>query len=160
MTTDIPDGFAPLPMRINPFIDPLGPLYGRHEDGGLVIGLRIERRHCNPAGNCHGGMLMTLADMLLIFNANVQTEHKTFMVTINLSCDFLGPAPEGVWLEGRAKVRRAGRNLIFVDGLFEAGGRPVSRVNGIFKPTVEPDAVTGRLSTLGVGDGGIAPEGR
>ncbi|MEZ5657452.1 MAG: PaaI family thioesterase [Burkholderiaceae bacterium] len=138
MSSEIPAGFEPIAMRPNPYIDPLGPLYGMREDGGLVIGLRIERRHCNPAGNCHGGMLMTLADMLLIFNANEQTDHDSFMVTINLSCDFLGPAPEGVWLEGRAKVRRSGRNLVFVDGLFEAGGRPVARVNGIFKPTGEP----------------------
>ncbi|MEZ5650151.1 MAG: PaaI family thioesterase [Burkholderiaceae bacterium] len=138
MSTEIPAGFEPIPMRRNPFIDPLGPLYGKKEDGGLTLGIRIEERHCNPAGNCHGGMLMTLADMLLIFNCTAQTGFDSFMVTINLTCDYLGPAPIGVWLEGRAKVRRAGRNLVFVDGLFEAAGKPVARVNGIFKPTGEP----------------------
>jgi uncharacterized protein (TIGR00369 family) len=138
MPNEIPEGFEPVPMRPNPYIDPLGPLYGKYEDGGLTLGLRIERRHCNPAGNCHGGMLMTLADMLLIFNANVQSGNDTFMLTVNLNCDFLGPAPEGVWLEGRAKLRRAGRSLVFVDGLFEAAGKPVARVNGLFKPTGEP----------------------
>lgn len=128
-------GFAPLALQPNPFIDPLGPLYGKRDDNHLVIGLSVEPRHCNPGGTCHGGMLMTLADMLLILNANAQTGMHRFMVTINLSCDFVGPAFEGNWIEGRATVLRASKNLIFVNGLIATSDASVARVNGIFKPT-------------------------
>tara|TARA_R110002049_G_scaffold46201_1_gene134605 strand:+ start:286 stop:762 length:477 start_codon:yes stop_codon:yes gene_type:complete len=133
--TTIPDGFTPIAMRANPFVDPLGPLYGRRDGDGIVVGLRIEERHCNPGGFCHGGMLMTLADMLLIYNSNTQSGIRQFMLTVNLTGDFIGPAPLGSWLEGHATMLRASRNMIFTNGMFTADGEPVLRVNGIFKPT-------------------------
>ncbi|MGB7184153.1 MAG: PaaI family thioesterase [Burkholderiaceae bacterium] len=135
----IPTDFSALRLRANPFIDPLGPLYGKREAESLVLGLMIEPRHCNPGGSCHGGMLMTLADMLLLLNANAQTGIAQFMVTVNLTCDFVGPAVAGDWIEGRATVLKASRNMIFVNGVFTTGGKAVSRVNGIFKPTGEPN---------------------
>lgn len=66
MSAHIPDGFAPLQLRPNPYINACGPLYGRRDGDALCLGLRVERRHCNPAGSCHGGMLATLAGMLLV----------------------------------------------------------------------------------------------
>lgn len=150
MTQDnIPEGFAPLTMRENPFVDPLGPLYGKRENNGILIGLRVEERHCNPGGFCHGGMLMTLADMLLIFNSNAQSGIGQFMLTVNLTGDFIGPAPMGSWLEGSATMLRASKNMVFTNGLFQADGKPVLRVNGIFKPTGDPTRTFGPDSLLG-----------
>ncbi len=97
-TTNIPEGFLPLNIRPNPFLDPLGPLYGRRDGNGIAMGIRVQPRHCNPGGFCHGGMLMTLADMLLIFNSNAQSRITQFMLTVNLTGDFVGPAPMGCWL--------------------------------------------------------------
>jgi uncharacterized protein (TIGR00369 family) len=134
-----PRGFAPLKLWANPFIDSCGPLYGKREDGHLVLGLRVESRHCNPAGSCHGGMLMTFADMLLVLGANAQTGLQRFMTTVNLTCDFIGPVPEGVWLEGRMEVLKATRSLVFTQGSLDVEGQPVVRVNGILKPTGESD---------------------
>ncbi len=122
-------------MQANPFIDPLGPLYGKREDNTLVIGLPVAPRHCNPGGTCHGGMLMTLADMLLILNANAQSGIHQYMVTINLTCDFVGPAFQGNWVEGRATMLRASKNMVFVNGIISTDDNVVARVNGIFKPT-------------------------
>lgn len=139
LMNQIPTDFSALKLRANPFIDRLGPLYGKREQGGLVLGLQIEERHCNPGGSCHGGMLMTLADMLLLLNANAQTGIAQFMVTVNLTCDFVGPAVQGNWIEGRASVLKASKNMIFVNGLFAVGSTAVTRVNGIFKPTGEPN---------------------
>jgi uncharacterized protein (TIGR00369 family) len=48
-----------------PFIRHNGPLYARLLDGRLELGFRVEERHTNPLKICHGGMLATLADMLL-----------------------------------------------------------------------------------------------
>ncbi len=66
----VPADFNKLKLRTNPFIDPLGPLYGKREDNSIVLGMVVEPHHCNPGGTCHGGMLMTLADMLLLLNCN------------------------------------------------------------------------------------------
>src|SRR3546814_5703140 len=55
-----------------------GPLWGRIDDDGLpVMGFRVEARHCNPMQTCHGGMLMTFADMLLGFTVSVRSEEHT-----------------------------------------------------------------------------------
>ena len=92
---------------------------------------------------------MTLADMLLILNANVQSGIDKYMVTVNLTCDFVGPAMQGDWIEGRASLLRASKNMIFINGLFANDGKPVARVNAIFKPTGESNSVFGQQEILG-----------
>ena len=139
MTVDIAPGFVRLRMGPNPYIDACGPLYAARDGERLVLGLRVEHRHCNPAGSCHGGMLGTLADMLLVVGASAQSGQARYMVTVSLSCDYLAPAPLGCWLEGRVDVLRATRNLIFCQGQFTVDGQPVLRVSGIVKPTGEPN---------------------
>lgn len=135
MSVAIPEGFVPLQLRTNPYIDACGPLYGRRDGDALVLGLRVERRHCNPGGSCHGGMLTTLADMLLVLGAGAQTGLSRYMVTVNLSCDFIAPAMEGSWIEGRLQVLRSTRNLVFCQGQLCADGVPVLRLSGIAKPS-------------------------
>lgn len=131
----IPDGFVPLRLRPNPYIDACGPLYGRREGEGFCLGLRVERRHCNPGGSCHGGMLTTLADMLLVLGAGVLTGQTRYMLTVQLSCDFMAPAMEGAWIEGRLQVLRSTRSLVFCQGRLDAEGAQVLRLSGIAKPS-------------------------
>ena len=60
-----PDGFEPFAYS-SAFLDAVGPLYqGARSDGSLLLGLRIEERHCNRRGFAHGGLLVTLADLVL-----------------------------------------------------------------------------------------------
>ena len=139
MPVDIPAAFVRLQMRPNPYIDACGPLYGKRDGNHLVLGLRVEPRHCNPAGSCHGGMLGTLADMLLVLGASAQTGIPRYMVTVNLSCDFVGPAPGGSWIEGRLQILRTTRSLVFCQGTLAADGQTVLRRSGIAKPSGEPD---------------------
>ena len=132
-----PAGFVPLALGDNPFVDSVGPLYAHRDEGlagRLVLGIVVERRHCSPSGFCHGGMLMAMADMLLVLGANLQTGLDRFMSTVSLSADFLAPVPCGAWLEGRIDVLRATRNLVFCQGLYRVDGEAVLRVDGIAKP--------------------------
>lgn len=135
----IPAGFVQLHLGDNPFINLCGPLYGHREGEGVVMGLRVQRKHCNPGGTCHGGMLSTLADLLLVLGANVLTDSRRYMVTVHLACDFMAPAPMGSWLEGRLQVKRATRSLVFCQGEFIADGHPVLAFAGIAKPTGDVD---------------------
>jgi uncharacterized protein (TIGR00369 family) len=137
---EVPEGFVRLALGGNPFVDSIGPLYGHRGeglDGRLVMGLRVERRHCSPSGHCHGGMLMSMADMLLVLGGNLQAGLDRFMTTVSLSADFLAPVPLGAWLEGRLEVLRTTRNLVFCQGMFRVDGAPVLRVDGIVKPIGE-----------------------
>jgi uncharacterized protein (TIGR00369 family) len=145
----IPADFHRLHMPVNPFIDLNGPLYGRWADEKFTLGLRIEARHCNPAMTCHGGMLMTLADMTMLIGCNLQADIHQYLLTVNLTTDFVGPAKEGEWLEGRCEVLRATKNLIFAQGMLLVADKPVARINGIFKPTGEPNSRPGLATYFG-----------
>lgn len=149
MTTPIPSGFQRLQMPPNPFIDQNGPLYGRWRQQRFTLGLRIEARHCNPAMTCHGGMIMTFADMSLLIGASLQANLQQYLLTVNLTTDFIGPANQGEWLEGDCEVTRASKNLVFAHGMLQAEGRSVARINGLFKPTGEPNSRPGWQTYFG-----------
>jgi len=51
--TGPPAGFVPPVLDDNPFMDRVGPLYGRRDEGPagrLVLGVRVRPRHCSPSG--------------------------------------------------------------------------------------------------------------
>ena len=59
-----PPGFEPIDVR-GGFVQVNGPLFGRHDGSALWVGFRVEQRHCNLMGTCHGGMMAMFCDMLL-----------------------------------------------------------------------------------------------
>jgi len=133
-TPAIPEGFRARHFG-DGFIGVNGPLYARRVDGGLQLGFRVEERHCNPMGICHGGMMATFCDMLLPISAHVlsDTLGRRFLPTINLQVDFLAGTPLGAWVQGEAQLLRATQSLVFMQGLVQADGVSVARVSGIFK---------------------------
>ncbi|MGD0189703.1 MAG: PaaI family thioesterase [Rhizomicrobium sp.] len=146
MSADIPEGFAPFKIAMG-FLESNGPLYGKWEDERLQLGFRVEMRHCNPGRVAHGGMLATFADMLLPIASRFQSKTDMgFLPTVNLSCDYLAPAPLGSWVEGRADPITLTRNLLFAHGIATADGKPVLRANGIFKITSRESTKSGDFS--------------
>ena len=132
-----PEGFRAARMG-GPFVALAGPLFARLEsrtDGvQLLMGFRVEQRHCNPLGMCHGGMLATFADMLMPMAAMYQAAgERRFLPTISLQMDYLAPAMLGAWVQGEAQILRTTRNLLFAQGLVSADGAPALRVSGVFK---------------------------
>ncbi|WP_313808797.1 PaaI family thioesterase [Sphingobium sp.] len=133
--TDTPPGF----LLIDALDDVMGafaPIHAKKEEDQITFGFRVGAKHCNPAGNCHGGTWATLADILMGMNIGCVTG-KTGP-TISLSIDFLGPAREGQWVEGRAKVLRWTPNLGFAECSFTADGEPALRANAVFRRKVPP----------------------
>jgi uncharacterized protein (TIGR00369 family) len=144
--SDIPAGFAPLKLTMG-FLENTGPLYGKWADDHLLLGFRVEMRHCNPGQVAHGGMLATFADMLLPIASRFQSKTDMgFLPTINLTCDYLAPAPLGSWVEGRAEPVKMTKNLLFAQGTATAEGQPVLRANGIFKITSMGSTKSGDFS--------------
>ena len=135
MSANIPEGFKPFKFSIG-FIDQVGPLYGKWDGGRLLMGFRVEPRHCNPGQVAHGGMLATFADMLLPIAARMQSKADVgFAPTVNLTLDFIAPARLGSWVEGTADFLKAGKSLFFAQGLATADGVLCLRANAIFKVT-------------------------
>lgn len=130
----VPEGFAPYPSG-GEFMALNGPLYLYDRDGVVKLGFRVEPRHTNPLGICHGGMMASYCDMLLPISVHRKEEAlaRRFLPTISLQIDYLAAAPLGAWVEGEGQVLRATRNMVFAQGLVTADGAPVARVSGIFK---------------------------
>jgi uncharacterized protein (TIGR00369 family) len=127
----IPEGFEPIESA-NLFGGRNGPIYEKIlPDGGWVRGFLVEEKHCNKANIVHGGMLMTFADITLS-RAVLEVAEPPF-VTLRMGCDFVSPAFIGNWVEGRARVTKRGRQIIFLEGQITSRGKTVMSVTSQFK---------------------------
>ena len=126
------------------FIAANGPLYVFHEDAVVKIGFRVEPRHCNPMGVCHGGMLASFCDMLLPLSVHRKSQAvgRRFLPTVSLQLDYMAPVPLGAWVEGECDVLKVTRAMVFARGLVRADGVEAVRCSGVFKigPTFGDDA--------------------
>lgn len=127
----VPVGFRPI-ERASPFIDLIGPLYERRRDATVSLGLRIEVKHANRRGICHGGVLATLADVALGYSMGVTTGGKSSLVTASLTIDYAGSAKVGDWVEARVEVQRVGSRLGFANCYLLAAEQRIVRASAIF----------------------------
>jgi len=138
MSAGVPQGFRALTLS-GDFIAVNGPLYLFHEGALVKLGFRVEARHTNPLGICHGGMTASFCDMLLPLSIHRKSAAigERFLPTISLQIDYLAPVPLGAWVEGEAEVLRSTRSLVFAQGIVTADGAIAARVSGIFKVGAE-----------------------
>lgn len=132
---DIPEGFVRAGRtRHNPFNEMVGPFYERRQGTEVSLGLRIEERHCNSRGICHGGLLATLADLALGYAclAAGKPGGPTSFVTVNLSLDYTGSAKVGDWVQSEVEVQKTGARLAFANGYLVAEGVRIVRASAIF----------------------------
>ena len=129
---DPPPGFHPWePERY--FYGTIGPLFLKNLGDKVVFGFRAGEKHVNAAGICHGGMLFTLMDIQLGFNANVETGLPGFLVTVNMTSDFVATVHDGQWVEAHSEVVKQTRSLVFAHGRTLADGELVLRANTVLK---------------------------
>lgn len=125
-----PAGYLPI-LSNSPFGWENGPIFERVTEGGKERGFRIAERHINAGGACHGGMIMTFADILLA-TAVFDIAEPPF-VTVRMTTDFIGPAYEGEWLSGTATAEDAGEGMVAVKGMMMVEGRTIASASGLFK---------------------------
>lgn len=129
----------------------VGPLYYRRGEKGtrdeFVMGLRVQPYMCNPAGTLHGGMMMTVADLVGGMGAtSLAGIRGKFVPTVSMTFDFVAPARTGDWVEGRAELVRATRSLLFSHIYLTVGDTKILRASCIVK--------------VPSGDGWMADQGR
>jgi acyl-coenzyme A thioesterase 13 len=134
-STDIPEGFERV-QRIQPhtFAGLAGPFYAKREGREVSLGLRIEERHLNNRGTCHGGLLATLADIALGYAcaAAAEGEGRNF-VTIDLQIQYLASTRAGDWVQSEVRVLNAGTRTASAVGHLLANGEPVARISANFR---------------------------
>lgn len=129
--SQVPAGFRPLPAA-SPFNELVGPLYEKRDAGGFCLGLRVEDKHCNSRGICHGGVLATLADLALGYALMAKTGSRGGFVTAHLDLDYAGAAELGDWMHSEVDVQRVGSRLAFATGYLCVAENRVVRMSGIF----------------------------
>ena len=136
---DLPREFRPL-FRTSPVLDLIGPLYCRGEGVDLVIGLRVEAKHCNARGTVHGGILATLADIALGYTMAFSSTPPANLVTASLTLDFAGTAKIGDWLEAHVDVQKRGSRLSFANCYITVNEQRIVRASAVFLVTGQLDA--------------------
>ncbi len=130
-----PQGFHPIP-RLSPFNALVGPLYERRQPGKeLSVGLRLEEKHSNSRGICHGGVLATLADLSLGYAMHARIDGKAAFVTAHLALDYAGAAKAGDWIESVVEIQRVGSRLAFASCYLVCEERRIVRASAIFART-------------------------
>jgi acyl-coenzyme A thioesterase PaaI-like protein len=127
----IPEGFAPL-FRTSPVLDLIGPLYSRGKGSELVLGLRVENKHCNARGTIHGGILAALADVALGYTIAFAEDPPVGLMTANLTLDFAGTAKVGDWIETTVDIHKRGARLAFANCYLTAGSERIVRASAVF----------------------------
>jgi uncharacterized protein (TIGR00369 family) len=93
------------------------PESGAHEPGTAVVRMPIRPEAYGASGNLHGGAIATLIDVAA---ASAAARNSAFvpgvntLVTADIHVRYLG-RPKGAYVDARAHVVRAGRQLIVVE---------------------------------------------
>ena len=127
----VPDGFEALPEGLG-FTDVLRPVYRREQGDELQLGMFVQARLCNMIGICHGGALMTLADVGAASAMNFARKKLTGTPTLNLSFDFISAAREGDWLETQTDRISLKNRFGFASGVIRCEEKIIVRYNGTF----------------------------
>ena len=135
-TAVIPEGYVLLNWTRG-FGRQIGPLFEKHGADGVTLGFRVEKHHTNGMKNCHGGMLMTFADMAWGRAVSIAKSH--YWVTVRLTCDFLSPAQLGDFVEGAGELLAEEDGIFTVRGRIWTGERVLMTGTGVFKAVAPRD---------------------
>src|SRR5262249_48447551 len=145
----IPEGFRKLDIS-DEFVSLIGPLWFKAEGERLRVGLPLEPRHGNPLGWAHGGLLVTVADMVMGAGSGYATCIRWPHPTVSLSTEFVRGARLGHWLEGSARVARRTLNFCFCSWDLICDGEIVLVASGVFKvPDIDKIPEAARATVMG-----------
>ncbi len=130
-----PKGFRLRAVK-SPFLEANGPFFEKHDaesdkDSAYHVRMPVLRRHCNRMGVAHGGMMMTLADSVLIGAAARRFGRP--ILTVQMEARLLSAARLGDMLEARAWNERSGGRLAFCNLEIKRGDRLVLLGSGVFR---------------------------
>jgi acyl-coenzyme A thioesterase PaaI-like protein len=129
---NFPQGFAP--VQTEGFGGYAGPVARGEDGGGTVFLLDIARQHLNGDERLHGGMMMSLASIVMGEVANVAAAAQDGATArpLSVNCDFVAAGEPGERVEGRAEVTRATRSVLFITGELRVGARILMTATGVY----------------------------
>ncbi|MFZ2467532.1 MAG: PaaI family thioesterase [Parvibaculum sedimenti] len=131
--SDVPPGFAPVQSK--GFGGFTGPVYRGHDAKGEVFIFDVAAQHLNGGDRLHGGMMMTLASMVLgeaAKSAAEKSEPGADARALSLNCDFVSAGERDERVECRATITRATRSVLFIAGELCVGSRILMSATGVY----------------------------
>lgn len=127
----VPPDFERLPPGLG-YTDSLQPIYRRISDQAASFGLVVEAQHGNMMGICHGGVLMTLADITAATGVNLARGVTAGSPTVHLSIDYISAARLGQWVQADVEQVSVKRRFGFCSGAICNSAGVVARFSGMF----------------------------
>ncbi len=132
MSQDLPKDYQ-VCERQQGFSEVIGPFYERVTETERVRGFRVESRHCNPEGFLHGGMQASFIDFVMYQGAGDELGTDSVTPSITMTTNFIAAAKQGAWLEGRVKLNKQTRSILFLEAEIFAAGDLIAQASGIYK---------------------------
>lgn len=118
----------------NPFLDYLGIVSGEMKEGIANLSLDLHQHHMNSWQITHGGVLMTLLDVVMAMAGRSLHEDKKGVVTVEMKTTFLQPGGVvGGRLEARSVAFHQSTTMCFCDGEIWNGDKLVAKAMGTYK---------------------------
>lgn len=108
--------------------------FRQHPDDPHRIGFTVDDLKTNARGFLHAGAIAAIADAAIGHALAATTDPPTRLVTVNLSCDILGTASLGQWVDAAITPTRLGRRLAAGSATL-CTDRTIATVTALFVPT-------------------------
>jgi acyl-coenzyme A thioesterase PaaI-like protein len=129
---DFPKGFTPVQTQ------GFGGFAGPVLRNGEVFIFDIAAHHLNSDQRLHGGMMMSLASIVLGEVARETASRADASAgarPLSINCDFVSAGIAGERIEGRAEVTRATKTVLFISGDLKVGERVLMTATGVYAVT-------------------------
>ncbi len=129
-----------------PFLDLLGLRPVPVSGGGCEFELEVDEKHLQSMGIMHGGVSAALLDSAMGYAVWAQAPDGKFVVTVQLSVNFIRPAWKGETLRIVAEVHHSGSQTAVASGEIRTSADVlVSSATGTFMYLPKPDTESGTL---------------
>jgi uncharacterized protein (TIGR00369 family) len=97
------------------------------------VGFVVDRTKLNARGLLHAGVIPAVADAAIGHALAATADPPTPLVTVSLSCTYLGTAHIDDWVDGEITPTRVGRRLAAGTATFNTA-RVIATVTALFVP--------------------------
>jgi uncharacterized protein (TIGR00369 family) len=117
-----------------PFIEQLGVEFISAGEGIARIALDLQPRHLNSWAVAHGGVLMSMLDVVMAVAGRTFFPEGGGGVTIEMQISFLQPANERSRLEATGRAYHRSKSMAFCEGeIRDHDDRLIAKSSGLFK---------------------------
>ncbi|WMW78928.1 PaaI family thioesterase [Undibacterium cyanobacteriorum] len=118
----------------NPFLEQLGIISEEMADGRAKISLDLQDAHMNSWQITHGGVLMSMLDVVMAMAGRSLHDDQKGVVTVEMKTTFLQPGGvTGARLEARGHAYHQSATMCFCDGEIWCGDKLVAKANATYK---------------------------